>query len=136
MSLSIIIVTAERTLLEETSIVRAKITTDLGELGVEVGHTPLLAKLKPGILEYTDLDNTKVEFYINGGLLEVQPNKITVLADSGLRSEELDAEAIAKAEQAAQALADSATDKLDRSAALAQLAALAVQKQLLKRRGL
>ena len=59
-----------------------------------------------------------------------------MLADEGLRSDELDANAIAEAEKAARELMESTDNKLDRSAALAQLSALAVQKQLLKRRGL
>lgn len=136
MSLSLVIVTAQRTLLAETTIQRARITTEFGELGAEPGHSPLLAKLKPGVLEYTSEAGEIVEFFINGGILEIQPNKVTVLADEGLRSDELDANAIAEAEKAARELMESTDNKLDRSAALAQLSALAVQKQLLKRRGL
>lgn len=134
--LNIVIVTAQRTLLEEIGIMRCKVTTDLGQLGVEPGHAQLLAKLKTGILEYTDLEGKKHEFFINGGIVEVQPNKVTILADEGLRSDELDAEAIAAAEKLANEQVVSATKPVDRSAALAQLAALSIQKQLLKRRGL
>lgn len=136
MSLSLVVVTARRVLLEDTIIQRAKVTTEFGELGVEPGHSQLLAKLRPGILEYTSESGDLVEFYINGGILEIQPNKITILADEGLRSDELDAAAIANAEQEALSLMNSTSDKLERSAALAQLSALAVQKQLLKKRGL
>ena len=136
MELSLEVVTAQRTLLSETKILRARITTEFGELGVEPGHTALLAKLKPGILEYIDENQTRTELFINGGILEIQPNKVTILADEGLRSEELDANAIADAMKKAQDVLNSADSKLDRSAALAQLSALAVQKQLLKRRGL
>ena len=136
MELNLEVVTAQRTLLSKTKILRARITTEFGELGVEPGHTALLAKLKPGILEYIDENQTSTELFINGGILEIQPNKVTILADEGLRTEELDANAIAEAEKKAQEVLNSADSKLDRSAALAQLAALAVQKQLLKRRGL
>lgn len=135
-TLSLEIVTARRTLLSEVNINRARITTEFGELGVEPGHAQLLAKLKPGILEYTGTEGGKQEFYIHGGIVEVQPNKVTVLADEGLRSEEIDAAAIEKAEAEAKAKAESAGTAMDRSAALAQLSALAIQKQLLKRRGL
>lgn len=135
-SLSLEIVTAQRTLLAETSIQRAKIATSFGYMGAEPGHAPLLAVLVPGILEYTKIDGEIEEFYVNGGIVEVQKNKVTVLADEGLRTDELDAKAIEKAEASARAIADSSDSApMDKTAALATLSALAIQRQMLKKRG-
>lgn len=133
--LEIVIVTAQRTLLSETKISRATITTVLGQLGVEPGHSQLLAILKPGVLSFEDSGGKSHDFYINGGVVEVQPNKISVIADEGLRTDELNEEAIQKAEAAAREQMQKGTS-VDRNAALHQLAAIAAQKQLLKRRGL
>ena len=72
-----------------------------GELGVAPGHTPLLTTLKPG--EIRILFNEKEEgFYISGGLLEVQPDKVTVLADTAIRAHDIDEAAAIEAKDKAE----------------------------------
>lgn len=130
------IVSAEREIFSE--VVEATfITADMGELGIYPGHTQLLTTLKPGNVRALMPDKTEEVFYINGGMLEVQPFIVTVLADTAVRASELDEQAALEAKaQAERKLADkhseidfaSATGEL--SEAIAQIRAI---QQLRKR---
>ena len=101
----------------------------LGELGIYPGHTPLLTNLVPGALTIRQEDGTEQTFYTGGGFLEVQPKQITALVDSADRVEDLDPEAIAAAEQEAQAkLAN--TDPSDAAHAQARAALMRSMAQL------
>ena len=66
----------------------------MGDLGILPGHTQLITTLRPGELRYimADEDKTEVSLFVAGGILEVQPHLISVLADTALRAEDLDAE--------------------------------------------
>jgi F-type H+-transporting ATPase subunit epsilon len=85
---------------------------EAGELGIKPGHAPLLTRLVPGPVRVIKQHGKEEIIYVDGGYLEVQPNVITVLADTAVRADDLDE---AKAEQAKQAavkhLADSAASK-------------------------
>jgi F-type H+-transporting ATPase subunit epsilon len=71
-----------------------------GEIGIAPRHAPLITTLKPGSVRVETADGEKL-FYVTGGILEVQPHLVTVLADSALRAEQLDeAEALAARERA------------------------------------
>lgn len=61
-----------------------------GEMGIFPGHTPLLTSIKPGVLRIVKLYSDEEFIYISGGLLEVQKNIVTILADTAIRAEELD----------------------------------------------
>ena len=77
----------------------------MGELGIAPRHAPLLTSLKPGEVRIQDIDNKEHFFYITGGMLEVQPHLVTVLADTALRGEQLDeAAALASKQDAEKAL--------------------------------
>ena len=77
----------------------------MGELGIAPRHAPLLTSLKPGEVRIQDIDNNEHFFYITGGMLEVQPHLVTVLADTALRGEQLDeAAALASKQDAEKAL--------------------------------
>ena len=65
-------------------------TGEMGDLGVSAGHSPLLTGLKPGPVRVLANDD-EVVFYVSGGFLEVQPNVVTVLADTAARGDDLDA---------------------------------------------
>ena len=67
----------------------------MGEVGIAPRHAPLLTSLKPGEVRVEDVDGKEHFFYVTGGMLEVQPHLVTVLADTALRGDELD-EAAAK----------------------------------------
>lgn len=102
-------------------------TGELGEIGVVPGHAPLLTLLKPGEIRVTLPGGTQEIYYVSGGMLEVQPYYVTVLADAVERAEELDeAAAQAAKARAEEAIASKAAD-LDYSKAAAELARAAAQ---------
>ena len=74
-------------------------TGEMGDLGVSVGHSPLLTGLKPGPVRVLANDD-EVVFYVSGGFLEVQPNVVTVLADTAARGDDLDEAAAIEAQRA------------------------------------
>ena len=69
---------------------------EAGELGIMPGHTPLLTRIKPGVVRVKTQDGTEELVFVAGGMLEVQPNLVTVLADTAIRGKDLD-EAFEKA---------------------------------------
>jgi F-type H+-transporting ATPase subunit epsilon len=101
----------------------------MGEVGITPGHAPLLTELRPGELRVQVPDSDELFFYVTGGILEVQPHLVTVLADSALRGEQLNEDAALKArEKAEQALAG-ATKKVDLEHARLQLVEAAARYQ-------
>jgi F-type H+-transporting ATPase subunit epsilon len=91
-----------------------------GEVGIAPRHAPLITTLKPGSVRVQQGDTEKL-FYVTGGILEIQPYLITVLADSALHAEQLDeAEALAARERAREAL-QGRTEGVDLAAAQAAL---------------
>ncbi|MFO1395426.1 MAG: F0F1 ATP synthase subunit epsilon [Burkholderiales bacterium] len=103
-----------------------------GELGVYPRHTPLFTQIRPGAVRIKVPDRAQEEFvFVQGGFLEVQPNRVTVLADTAIRAHDLDeAKAIEAKKRAEEAMAnqDSAENlaaaQAELSAALAQLEAI------------
>jgi len=77
----------------------------MGEVGIAPRHAPMLTALKPGEVRVQDAEGKELSFYITGGMLEVQPTQVTVLADTALRGDQLDeAAALAAQQQAEEAL--------------------------------
>ena len=107
-------------------------TGEMGELGIAPRHAPLITRLKPGQVR-VQLENGEEQFfYVSGGILEVQPSVVTVLADTAIRARDLDEAAARKAkEEAERALADR-TDALEVAQAQAQLAQAIAQLQALE----
>jgi F-type H+-transporting ATPase subunit epsilon len=104
-----------------------------GELGIAPRHAPLLTMLKAGEVRVQPVEGEEQAFYVGGGLLEVQPRKITVLADTAARAKDLDeAAALAAKQRAEEALRDS-SDKISQAEALAELARAAAQLKLIER---
>ncbi len=101
---------------------------ETGELGILPGHTPLISRIRPGTVTITRADNKEtVTIFVAGGLLEVQPGVVTVLADTAIRGKDLDeAKAEAARKAAEQALAE-AKDKAEIAVVEAELAMLAAQ---------
>ncbi len=105
----------------------------LGELGITRGHAPLLTQIKPGEVRLTLQGGKEELYYISGGMLEVQPHCVTVLADTAVRAENLNEAAALEAEQKArEALAHRNAD-FDYSKAAGELARAAAQVRLLKK---
>ncbi|MDO6680827.1 MULTISPECIES: F0F1 ATP synthase subunit epsilon [unclassified Oceanobacter] len=99
----------------------------MGELGIEPGHAPLLTPLKPGPVRIVRQGGSEEVVYVSGGYLEVQPNRVTVLADTAVRAHDIDEAAALEAKKhAEQALANQGSD-FDYSRALSQLAEAAAQ---------
>ena len=104
----------------------------MGEVGIFPKHTPMITPLKPGEVKIiTDQDEEKL-FFISGGVLEVQPDIVTVLADTAIRGEDLDeAKAAESKKRAEEALADK-SDKIEAAKALAELAQAAAQLKMIE----
>ena len=104
-----------------------------GEIGVAPRHAPLLALLKAGEVRVQTEEGDEQSFYVGGGALEVQPTKVTVLADTAARAADLDeAAALAARQRAEEALAGK-IDKIEQAEALAELARAAAQLKLIQR---
>jgi F-type H+-transporting ATPase subunit epsilon len=94
----------------------------MGEVGIAPRHAPLLTALKPGEVRVEDPEGKEHFFYITGGMLEIQPHLVTVLADTALRGDQLDeAAALAAKEQAEKAL-EGVAEETDLARAQAELA--------------
>lgn len=94
----------------------------LGDIGIAPRHAPLLTLLKPGEVRVQDTEGEEHFFYITGGMIEVQPTIVTVLADSALRGEQLDEAAALSAKQAAEEALEGASGETDLARAQAELA--------------
>ena len=104
-----------------------------GEIGIAPRHAPLLALLKAGEVRVQPPDGDEQSFYVGGGALEVQPARVTVLADTAARAADLDeAAALAARQRAEEALAGK-IDKIEQAEALAELARAAAQLKLIER---
>jgi F-type H+-transporting ATPase subunit epsilon len=113
------------------------VSGEMGELGIAPGHSQLLTTLKPGHVRVILSNQEEEVFYISGGMLEVQPYIVTVLADEALRAADIDeAAALAAKEQAEKGLAGklSAIDLAKATAELAEIAAQVRAVQRLKKR--
>ncbi len=110
-------------------------TGELGELGITPGHAPLLTILKPGEIRVTLQGGVEDVYYVSGGMLEVQPYYVTVLADTVERAENLDeAAALAAKARAEEAIANKGAD-VDYTVATAELArAMAMIRAIQKAR--
>jgi len=103
-----------------------------GELGILPGHTPLLTSIHPGLVRLILQGGTEEVFYISGGILEVQPKKITILADTITRAADLDEAKALESQQLAQKILSDSKANIDFSEILAQLARAAAQLRVIK----
>ena len=104
-----------------------------GEIGVAPRHAPLLALLKAGEVRVQPEEGDEQSFYVGGGALEVQPTKVTVLADTAARAADLDEAAALAARQRAEGALAGKIDRLEQAEALAELARAAAQLKLIQR---
>jgi F-type H+-transporting ATPase subunit epsilon len=108
-------------------------TGEEGELGIAPRHAALITRLKPGQVRLHLPNGEEQFFYVSGGILEVQPNVVTVLADTALRAKDLDEAAAHKAKEEAERALANRTDALEVAQAQAQLAQAVAQLQALER---
>ena len=97
-------------------------TGSLGELGVTPGHAPLLSDLRPGPVRLIKEDGEEEIYYLSGGYLEVQPNSISILADTAVRAGDIDEAAAAQAVKDAEAALANQAGEIEYSKAAAMLA--------------
>jgi F-type H+-transporting ATPase subunit epsilon len=109
------------------------VTGILGELGITPGHAPLLTAIKPGEIRLTLPGGQQEVFYVNGGLLEVQPHCVSVLADVVARVENLDEAAALAAKAKAEADMANKNAEIDYSVAAAELAEAVAQIRAIKK---
>jgi F-type H+-transporting ATPase subunit epsilon len=105
-----------------------------GELGIMPRHTPLLTQIKPGAVRIKQPDKEQEEvIFVQGGFLEVQPNYVTVLADTAIRAKDLDEKAAMEAKKRAEDAKLSRSSKEDIARAEAELAAVMAQMEILRK---
>ena len=104
-----------------------------GDLGIAPKHTPLLTTLRPGEIEVHKEGEDKEYIYVTGGILEVQPHMVTILADSATHSDELDEEAAIEAKNQAEQALKGADKKEDLEQAQAQLVEAAARYSAVKK---
>ena len=101
---------------------------EAGELGIYPKHTPLITRIKPGAVRIKTVGGTEDEFvFVAGGLLEVQPNAVTVLADTAIRGHDLDEAKALEAKKMAEELMVNKDSKIDYAKAQAELATAIAQ---------
>lgn len=100
---------------------------EMGELGIKPRHTPLITRVKPGSVRVEKADGTEEFIFIAGGILEVQPSGVTVLADTAIRGKDLDEAKANDAIKAAEAAKAAAKDKAELATVEGELAMLAAQ---------
>ena len=104
----------------------------VGELGISPRHAPLITKLKPGPVRVAQPDGEEAFFYVGGGILEVQPHVVTVLADTAVRADDLDEAAANKAKEEAERELQDRAGEMDIAEAQAKLADAMAQLQALE----
>ena len=105
-----------------------------GELGILPRHTPLITRIKPGAVRIERADNGEEEFvFVAGGILEVQPGVVTVLADTAIRGKDLDEAKAADAKQMAEEAMKNAKSDIDFAKAQGDFAAMAAQIAAIQR---
>ncbi|HLD14033.1 MAG TPA: F0F1 ATP synthase subunit epsilon [Burkholderiales bacterium] len=103
-----------------------------GEVGILPRHAPLIARMKPGEVRVRTATD-ELSFYVSGGLLEVQPHVVTVLADTALRAKDLDEAAALKAKQRAEDMLQGRQAGVDYARAQAELAQAVAQLRTLQK---
>ncbi len=98
-----------------------------GELGVLPNHAPLLTSLKPGAVKITHVGGEEDFFYVSGGMLEVQPDTVTILADTAVRAHDIDEAAALEAQTKARDALNNRNAEIEYGVAASELAEIAAQ---------
>lgn len=104
----------------------------LGDLGVGPGHAPLLTRLNPGPVRVIRQNGEEEVYYVSGGMLEVQPNVVTVLADTAVRADDVDEAAAEQAAEEARKALENQSSEINYSAAASQLAEAVAQLRTIR----
>lgn len=104
----------------------------MGELGIAPRHTPLVTRLKPGDVR-VDTGKEMLHFYVSGGILEVQPHVVTVLADTAIRATDLDEAAAIEAKRKAEEALAGQKEEFEYAKAQAELAEAVAQLRAIEK---
>jgi len=114
-------------------VVMVVATGEMGELGIAPRHAPLITRLKPGKLVLTLADGEKLDIVVSGGILEVQPQVVTILADTAIRATDIDEKAAVHAKEEAERIIANRGEAMELAEAQAKLAEAMAQLQALER---
>jgi F-type H+-transporting ATPase subunit epsilon len=132
MTLHVDIVSAEAEIFSGTATM-VFAPAEMGEVGIAPRHAPLVTRLKPGEVRVQTQEGDEKSFFVSGGLLEVQPHIVTVLADTAIRAADLDeAQALESMERAEKMLAEKTAD-IDYAKAQSELAQSMAQLAAIKK---
>jgi F-type H+-transporting ATPase subunit epsilon len=106
---------------------------EMGEVGIMPRHSPLIARLRPGEVRVQIDGKDDVFFFVSGGMLEVQPHMVTILADTAIRARDLDEAKAVEAKQHAEDILASKQTEFEEAKALAELAEAAAQLRMLQK---
>ena len=106
---------------------------EAGELGIYPRHTPLITRIRPGSVRIEKADGSEEFVFVAGGVLEVQPNLVTVLSDTAIRGKDLDEEKANEARRAAEEAVKNAKSEIDMAKAASELAVMAAQIAALRK---
>lgn len=104
-----------------------------GEVGIAPHHAPLLTRLRPGEVRVKQAAGEEQSFFVGGGILEVQPDRVTVMADTAIRAKDADEAAALEAKQLAEEKVSKAQSEIDLARAEAELATAAAMLQFIKK---
>ncbi len=106
---------------------------EMGEVGISPRHAPFISRLKPGEVRVKVSETESYPFYVSGGMLEVQPHLVTVLADTAIRAKDIDEAAALEAKARAEEALSDKSGKMDYATAQVQLAEAIMQLRTLER---
>jgi F-type H+-transporting ATPase subunit epsilon len=106
---------------------------EAGQLGIYPRHTPLITRVKPGAVRIEKPDGSEEFVFVAGGILEVQPNRVTVLSDTAIRGKDLDEQKAAEAKAAAEEALRNARTEIDIARAQSELAVAVAEMAALRR---
>ncbi|PNS09007.1 F0F1 ATP synthase subunit epsilon [Solilutibacter silvestris] len=108
-------------------------TGEVGELGIAPRHAPLITRLKPGKVVVTTASGEHLDFAISGGILEVQPTVVTVLADTAIRAQDIDEAKVRAAKEEAERILANRGEAMEVAEAQKRLAEVMAQLQAIER---
>ncbi len=106
---------------------------EAGELGIYPRHTPLITRIRPGAVRIEKADGSEEFVFVAGGVLEVQPDHVTVLSDTAIRGKDLDEAKANDARKAAEEAVKNAKSDIDLAKAQSELAVMAAQLAALRK---
>jgi len=132
MTLHVDIVSAEAEIFSGT-VTMVFAPAEMGEVGIAPRHAPLVTRLKPGEVRVQRQEGDELSFFVSGGLLEVQPHVVTVLADTAIRADDLDEAQAQEAKARAEKMLSDKSADIDYAKAQAELAQSIAQLQAIKK---